>query len=86
MEKAFSTFIKYQTEAEERFQRSEEERQKKEMELEEKRRQEDREHEVRMMQMLGHMFQGGSSYHTHTPNTGPGLYEFDDTDDSYYQQ
>ena len=57
MERAMEAFTKNQREAEERFQRHEEECWQKEVELEEKRRRED--HEMRMMQMLGQMFQGG---------------------------
>ena len=65
MEKAIEAFTQYQKEAEERFERREEEHWKRDTELEEKRRQEDREHEMRMMQMLGQMFQGGT-YHNYT--------------------
>ena len=62
----------YQREADEQYQKYEEERWQKDIELEEKRRREDREHDVRIMQMLGSMFQGGSynSYNTDQ-------YEFD---------
>ena len=73
MERAMESFVKYQTEAAEIFKKDEEERWKKECELEEKRRQEDKQHEIRMMQMLGHMF---GSYQHHT---GP----YDDS--NYYQ-
>ena len=68
MEKAMETFMAYQCEAEERYQKNEEERWQKEIELEEKRRKEGQEHELRMMRMLGQMFQGGG-YHRQ--------YEFD---------
>ena len=78
MEKTIEAFVKYQREAEERFQRNEE-RWKKETELEEKRRREDQEHEMRVMQMLGQMFQGGGSYRNYTPNTGP-QYDYEDSD------
>jgi hypothetical protein len=63
VEKAMESFMTYQHEAEERYQRNEE-RWQKEIEVEEKRRKEDQEHEMRMM---GQMFQG--SYHRQ--------YEFD---------
>ena len=68
VEKAMESFMAYQWEAEERYQKNEEERWQKEIELEEKRRREDQEHEMRMMRMLGQLFQG-SSYHRQ--------YEFD---------
>ncbi len=64
MEKAIDSFVKYQIEAEERFQRYEEERWKKEAGFEEKRRREDQEHEMRMIQMLaGQMFRYHSHFH-----------------------
>ena len=53
MDKAVGSFIAYQKEAEERYQKWEEERWEKEMELQEKERKERREHEVRLFQMLG---------------------------------
>ncbi len=65
MEKAIDSFVKYHCEAEERFQRYEEKRWKKETGFEEKSRREDREHEMRMIQMLGQMFQR-DSYHSHS--------------------
>lgn len=68
VEKAMESFMAYQREAEERYQRNEEERWQREIEMEEKRRKEDQEHEMRMMRMMGQMFQG-SSYHRQ--------YEFD---------
>ena len=72
IDKAMESFIVYQREADEQYQKYEEERWQKDIELEEKRRREDREHDVRIMQMLGSMFQGGSynSYNTDQ-------YEFD---------
>ena len=67
MDKAIESFITYQQETEERYHKYEEERWKKEIELEEKRRRDDQEHEMRMMAMLGRMFQGGTSnYHSFT--------------------
>ena len=60
MEKAIESFMMYQRDADEKYQKYEEERWQKDIELEEKRRREDREHDMRMMQMLGSMFQGGS--------------------------
>ena len=81
MEKTVDAFVKYQREAEERFQKSEDERWKKETDLEENRRREDQQHEMRMLQMLGQMFQGGS-YRNYTPATGP-QYNFENSD--YYQ-
>ena len=56
------SYMTYQREAEERHQKSEEERWQKEIELEEKRRREDQKHEMRMMRLLGQMFQSSSSY------------------------
>ena len=55
MESAIAAFMKYQSEADERFQKLEEERWKREAEMEEKRRREERDHELRLFQMLGHM-------------------------------
>jgi hypothetical protein len=66
------SFMAYQRDADEQYQKCEEERRQKDMELEEKRRREDREHDVRIMQMLGNMFQGGS-YNSYNPDQ----YEFD---------
>ena len=57
MEKSMDMFMKSQLEAEERFQKREEERWMKEMELEERQRKEDRQHQLQMMQMLGQMIQ-----------------------------
>ena len=68
MEKAVATFMKYQGEMEERFQKAEEERWKREAEMEEKRRQDERQHELQLFQMLGQMIstreQAQDSYHT----------------------
>ena len=50
----------YQRQAEERFQKHEEERWRKEIEIEERRRKQDQEHEMAMMRMLGEMFQTGN--------------------------
>ena len=55
MEKAIESFMKYQSEAEERFQKSEEQRWKRETEMEERRRRDERDHEMRLFQMLGQM-------------------------------
>ena len=55
IEKAVSTFMKFQAEADERYQKYEEERWKRETETEEKRRRDEREHEMRLFQMLGQM-------------------------------
>ena len=60
MEKTLDAFLRYQIEAEEKF---EEDRWKKEIELEEKRRNEERRHEVQMMQMIGQMLHP-RPYHT----------------------
>lgn len=68
IESAVEAFAKYQKDAEERFQRYEEERWRKEIELENRRRQEDRNHEIQMMTMLGHMLQGRRNYSE--PHTG----------------
>ena len=43
----------YQRNADEEYQKREEDRRQREIELEEKRRHEDREHDLRMMRMLG---------------------------------
>ena len=53
IEAAMNQFIQYQTDTEERFRKAEEDRWMKEMEHEDQRRKEDREHEVRMLRMLG---------------------------------
>lgn len=71
MDKAFSTFMKYQRESEERFQQLREEQWKNEKEIEERRRREDKEHELRIIQMLG---QGFNNYNYSTP---PHQYDFD---------
>ena len=57
MEKCMDVFMKSQLEAEEGFQKREEERWKKEMEVEERQRREERQHQLQMMQMLGQMLQ-----------------------------
>ena len=74
MDKAVGSFIAYQKEAEERYQKWEEERWEKEMELQEKERKERREHEVRLFQMLGDMLKPSypSTYHSSSPS-----YNFD---------
>ena len=56
MEKATESFLQYQQAAEERFMKWEEERWK-EMELEERQRKEDRDHEMRMFEVLGRLMQ-----------------------------
>jgi len=63
MEKAVESFMSYQRAAEERYQERDNERWKEANELEERRRKEDQEHDMRMMRMLGEMFQGGT-YHS----------------------
>ena len=52
MDRALSSFIEYQQQAEERWERREEERWKRECEMEEKRRKEDKEHELRLFEKL----------------------------------
>ena len=74
VQKALESFSERQREAEERFQRYEEERWQKELDVEERRRKEDREHEMRMMAMLGQMFQGRESFN------------FEEYPSTYYQQ
>ena len=78
VEKAIESFTTYQREAEGRFQRYEDERWKKELEVEETRRKEDREHEMRMMAMLGQMFQGRHS-------SSSDSFNFEDYPSNYYQ-
>ena len=60
--RAFDSFIKYQAEADECFQKQEEEGLSRQVELEEKRQHENREHELRIIQMLMQGFQRGSYY------------------------
>ena len=60
IEKAMESFMMYQRNADEEYQKREEDRRQRKIELEEKRRREDREHDLRMMRMLGGLFQGGS--------------------------
>ena len=55
MDRTIEGFIKYQSEADEKYRKWEEERWKKEAELDEKRRKEEREHEMRLFQMLAQM-------------------------------
>ena len=62
------SFMAYQREAEERFEKREGEKWEKEQELEERRRKEEHEHQMRMMQMLGQMFQHPRYY---TPPFNP---------------
>ena len=52
VENTMKAFVKYQGEADEKFEKREEERWKKEMEFEERHRKEYQQHEMRMMQML----------------------------------
>ena len=54
--------MKYQRESEERFFKWEEERLKKEYEMEKVRRKEERDHEVRVLQMIGQMQQSNYTY------------------------
>ena len=54
------SFMTHQQAAEERYQKQDNEHWKEANELEERRRKEDREHDMRMMMMLGEMFQGGT--------------------------
>ena len=55
MENTMGSFVKFQAEADEKFEKREEEQWKKEMELEERRRKEAQQHDMNMMQMLGQM-------------------------------
>jgi hypothetical protein len=73
MEKAIDSFVQYQREAEERFLKYEDERWKKEIEAEEKRRKDDREHELRILQMLGQTFRRDNRYEFNTA----GHFEYD---------
>ena len=66
------SFVKYQSEAEEKFRKWEEEHWEKEMKIEEKQREEDREHEMRLFQMLGQMTKPWES--CCTTNYPPSLY------------
>ena len=68
MEKAIDVFLTHQEEMEEKFRAQEEERWKRETELEERKRREDREHEVRMLQIITQAFHGGL----------PGPYDYTD--------
>ena len=52
-----SAFLQAQAEAQERFEKREEERFKKEMEIDERQRREDRDHQERMIILLGQLFQ-----------------------------
>ena len=56
--------MNYQKDTEERIQKWEDERWKKEVELDEKRLKENREHEVALFQMMGHMLKPRESYHS----------------------
>ena len=82
MEKAITAFMKYQSEADERFQKAEEERWKRETEMEEKRRKDECEHGMRLFQMLGQMMgtgkRGQDKYSTFTlPRTQAFNYDYD---------
>lgn len=70
LEKAMESFMTYQQAAEERYQKQDNNRWKEANELKERRRKEDREH-MRMMMMLGEMFQGGTYQSGYT-----GQYDF----------
>ena len=72
MDKTLSLFLQHQKEAEERFDKREEERWKREVELEERRRKADEEHEY-MMQLL---LRGPHSYQQ-SPN------QYDYINDTY---
>ena len=52
MDRAIESFVKYQSEADEKYRKWEEERWRKETELDEKRRKEEQEHEIRLFRML----------------------------------
>ena len=65
MERVIESFVKHQNEAEEKYQKWEEERWRKETELLETHRREEREHEMRLFQMLGQMIKPREGY----PNT-----------------
>ena len=62
----------YQRTAEQRYQEHDDERWKQANELEERRRKEDQEHDMRMMRMLGEMFQGRTYHSSYTVQ-----YDFD---------
>ena len=51
MEKAMDSFMTHQRDADKQYQKHEEDRWQRDVELEEKRRREDREHDIRVMQM-----------------------------------
>lgn len=76
MEKAIESFMKYQREAEERYQKWEEQCWQKETELEEKQLQEEQQHEMRLLQMLGSIIKPRESYHT---DYNLSSYNFDST-------
>ena len=70
MDKAVETFMRFQNESEERFLRAEQVRWKREMEYEDRRRKEDREHEIKLMELFMHMQQ---------PYPGPpNTYDYED--------
>ena len=75
IERSIESFMVYQCEAEKRFQECEDNRWRKEVELGEKRRQEDCYYEMRIMEMLGQMFQQ-SNYHGYTSSIGPCDYDY----------
>lgn len=72
IENAMSSFIKYQQEAEERFFTFEEEQLKRENEL----RREEREHELRLFQMLGQMMRPPEQEH-YTQHYPTSYYNFE---------
>ena len=67
MDRTVESFMSFQKEAEERFQKSEEERWEKEVDIDDKRQREERDHEIRLFQMLGQMIRPRENY----PNTYP---------------
>ena len=75
MENTMGSFVKFQAEADEKFEKREEERWKKEMELEERHRKEAQQHDMNMMQMLGQMLQRRSYL---PPTSSPYHLDYDD--------
>ena len=71
MEKQLETFLGYQREAEERFDKREEERWERERKLAETRRKEEQTHQLNMIQMLGQLIRQPGPSQYYPPSSQP---------------
>ena len=75
MDRALSSFMEYQQQAEERWERQEE-RWKRECEMEEKRRKEDKEHELRLFEKLAEILKPRTDTPTAASTYQPYIQEY----------